>query len=53
MDLKEIGFVDVDWFYVDSPGLGSCEHGTEASGCIKAGSFLALLSHFIYQDSDP
>jgi hypothetical protein len=33
MDLREIGFGDVDW-------MGCCEHGNEPSGSIKCGEFL-------------
>jgi hypothetical protein len=42
MNLREIGFGDVDWIYLaqDRDMAGSCEHGNEPSGSIKCGEFL-------------
>jgi hypothetical protein len=43
MDLREIGFGDVDWIHwAQDRGqvAGSCEHGNEPSGSIKCGEFL-------------
>jgi hypothetical protein len=40
MDLREIGFGDVDWIHwaqVRDRGAGSCEHGNEPSVSIKFG----------------
>jgi hypothetical protein len=39
MDLREIGFWDVDWIHW-AQVAGSCEHGNEPSGSIKYGEFL-------------
>jgi hypothetical protein len=42
MDLREIGFGDVDWIHMaQDRGMwtGSCEHGDESSGYIKCGEF--------------
>jgi hypothetical protein len=45
MDLREIGFGDVDWipWAQDRDSGGSCEHGNEPSGSIKCGEFLDKL----------
>jgi hypothetical protein len=43
MDLREIGFGDVDWIQWAQDRdqvAGSCEHGNEPSGSIKCGEFL-------------
>jgi hypothetical protein len=42
MDLREIGFGDVDWIHwvQDRDRAGSCEHGNEPLGSIKCGEFL-------------
>jgi hypothetical protein len=42
MDLREIGFGDVDWIHwaQDRELADSCEHGNEPSGSIKFGKFL-------------
>jgi hypothetical protein len=42
MDLRKIGFGDVDWIHyaLDSAGGGSCENGNEPSVSIKCGEFL-------------
>jgi hypothetical protein len=47
MDLREIGFGDVDWIHLAQDKVqvaGSCEHGNEPSGSIKCGEFLEQLS---------
>jgi hypothetical protein len=46
MDLREIGFGDMDWIHLaqDRQVAGSCEHGNEPSGSIKCGEFLDYLS---------
>jgi hypothetical protein len=43
MDLREIGFGDVDWIHWAQDRdrwMGSCEHGNEPSGSIKCKEFL-------------
>jgi hypothetical protein len=40
MDLREIGFGDVDWIHLDQDRDSCCEHGDEPSGSINAGYFL-------------
>jgi hypothetical protein len=42
VDLREIGFGDVDWIRLALEGqvASSCEHGNEPSGSIKCGEFL-------------
>jgi hypothetical protein len=43
MDLREIGFGDVDWIHWAQDRdrvASSCEHGNEPSGSIKYGKFL-------------
>jgi hypothetical protein len=37
MDLREIGFGDVDWIHW-AQDRGSCEHDNELSGSINAGT---------------
>jgi hypothetical protein len=38
MDLREIGWDDIDW--IELAQEGSCEHGNESSGSIKYWEFL-------------
>jgi hypothetical protein len=42
MDLREIGFGDVDWIYLaqDRDRWLTCEYGDDPSGSIKCGEFL-------------
>jgi hypothetical protein len=40
MDLREIGFGDVDWIHLAQDRASYCEHGDKPSGSIKCGEFL-------------
>jgi hypothetical protein len=40
MDLREIGWEDVDWIYVAEDRNHSCEHRNEPSGSIKGRELL-------------
>jgi hypothetical protein len=43
MNLKEIGWEDVDWIHL---AQGRDEHGNETSGFIKCAEFLDYLSDY-------
>jgi hypothetical protein len=40
MDVREMGWEDVDWLLLVQGRLGSCERGNEPSGSIKGRVFI-------------